>query len=129
MKVVSDTHTLVTRDKNKDTDHAPGVEVDLPKAAAEAVVARGLARRPGKSPKPSAPTKPTGAALDAAIAAVILDLDPQEDVNRDGTPSVPALEKHLGYDITAAERDAAWDAFVAAKEAESKSTAGKPAET
>ena len=59
-----------------------------------------------------APTKPTGKKLEEAIAGVIptLLLD-QEALTARDEPSVFAIEKILGYDIDAADRDKAWAAF------------------
>ena len=46
----------------------------------------------------------------AAIAEAIAGLDPDDGklFTKAGPPRVKVLEKLLGYDITEAERDAAW---------------------
>jgi len=59
------------------------------------------------SPAPSA-QRPEGDDLTAEILSKIDALDESEDFTHAGVPSVPALTRALGYDISAAERDAAW---------------------
>ncbi len=51
-----------------------------------------------------------GDAITDAINTLVGLADPA-DFGKDGTPKVRAVEKILGYDISAAERDAAWDNF------------------
>lgn len=68
--------------------------------------------------------KPVGPALSEAIAAAIPDLDESEDFTVSGVPSVPALTRALGYDISGAERDAAWMAYQEQK-APAKDPGGK----
>lgn len=58
--------------------------------------------------------KPKGKDLTAAIVGAIGGLDKSEDFTKSGDPSVPGLEKALGYPITAAERNAGWEAYKAA---------------
>ena len=55
----------------------------------------------------------------AAIVAGIGNLDPEDAVlwSRNGAPRVDALEAVLGYDITADERNHAWEAYQAEKAA------------
>lgn len=53
----------------------------------------------------------------AAIGALVAE-GSAINFNRAGQPQVRSLEKILGYDITPAERDAAWKTFQAQKNAE-----------
>ena len=46
--------------------------------------------------------------VDIVIAISDLDPDSEDDFTNNGIPQVKALEDALGFDITAAERDAAW---------------------
>ena len=54
-------------------------------------------------------------ALAWALEGAIRSLDREDESlwTRDGKPRVDALERALGYDITAADRDAAWEALQA----------------
>jgi len=83
-----------------------------------AVEVQGKGRRASNAPPPP-DARPEGAELVSAIVGVIGTLDPNEDYIAAGIPAVPALEKALGFAITAAERDDAWDAWQAQQEAES----------
>ncbi|MEG3640448.1 HI1506-related protein [Magnetococcus sp. PR-3] len=49
------------------------------------------------------------AELEAMVAA-ISELE-EAEYNKDGTPSIKALERAIGKDITAEQRDAAWDLY------------------
>ncbi len=89
--------------------HAPGTELVLPAEEADALLARYGEYKGAPSvvaPAP-APVKPKGTALADAILSAAAQLDPgnEDHVTGSGKPSVPALEKILGYEITAAERD------------------------
>jgi len=92
----------------------PGEDTELPKDEAERLIRLGHAHEPGRAPRPAtgAPRKPAGEALTQAISEAILTLDPEnEDAwTGGGKPSVHALSAVLGYEVTAAERDAAWAA-------------------
>lgn len=112
-------YTFPVTVRTKDGYYAPGEPVSLPKKDGEELTARlgsgpspvsAAASQAPEAPEP--PVKPTGKDLDAALAGVIktLDLKDPEPWTGTGAPSVAVLEKILGYDVTAAERDAAWDA-------------------
>jgi hypothetical protein len=60
-----------------------------------------------ENPAPAA-TRPEGADLTADIISKIDALDQGEDFTAGGVPSVPALTRALGYDISADDRDRAW---------------------
>lgn len=54
-------------------------------------------------------------AVKAAIVAEIGKLDPEQHFTTSGAPNVGVLSDNLGYPITAAERDEAWEEYQAAK--------------
>lgn len=90
--------------------HPPGTAIEIDPKVGDAV-----AKRIGGGPvteRPAAAThkKPSGEALTAAIVPAINTLDAgiPEHFTRAGLPNVVAIEKVLGYDISMAERDAAW---------------------
>lgn len=92
-----------------------------------AVEATGTAR--AAAPAPAGEVRPEGAALTADIVSKIDSLDENEDFTGGGVPSVPALTRALGYDISGAERDTGWAAFEALEAEKNKTPpAGKPAE-
>jgi hypothetical protein len=93
-----------------DETYAPGRPVPMDAETAEEMRLRYRELTPEKLAVPEAPRKPRGDALVKAIAAAIEGLDPEEDFTRGGLPSMAALERRLGYDITAEERAAALDA-------------------
>lgn len=99
--------------------HTAGDAIDLPKDEAERLIGLGHATAgvPATASAPARPKKPTGEALQADIVEAIGKLDRgegSEDFTRDGKPVVAAIEKRLDYDITADERDHAWEAARAA---------------
>lgn len=98
--------TLTLRGENK----APGSLVQLPRADAEELVRRGAAAWP-EDDAPLPATRPQGEALLAAIGQAMRAIDPQEGVTPDGKASLYALNHHLGFEVTAEERDAAHDVF------------------
>ncbi|GAB4373804.1 MAG: hypothetical protein Kow00114_35950 [Kiloniellaceae bacterium] len=91
--------------------YGPGWVMEMSTEAAAAAAAGGdWEAAPVR--KPAKPVKPEGDDLTAAIAAAIGKLA-EGDFGKDGVPNVKPLEKALGYDVTAAERDAGWAAFQA----------------
>lgn len=98
--------TLTLRGENK----GPGSLVELPQADAEDLVQRGAAAWP-EDDAPLPATRPQGEALVAAIGQAMRFIDPQEGVTPEGKASLYALRHHLGYEVTAEERDAAHDVF------------------
>lgn len=80
---------------------------------------KGKLARVADTGAPASEKPKTAIGLFNAIAAVIPDLDKVEDATAAGAPSCPALERELGYPVTAAERDAAWEAWVKANPPES----------
>lgn len=105
--------------KTKGKTHPANTPVTVSAAEAKRLVARhgDVILVKGKTPNPKkgggggGETKPTGDNLIEAIALAIpkLDKDNSEHFTAAGIPDVAALEGVLGYDITAGERDAAWE--------------------
>ena len=84
---------------------APGAVVELgPDEAAR--IGAALAGSDSAQEAPAGDSRQTD-----AIAEAIRALDPgaADAWTKSGKPDVRALEQRLGYDITAAERDAAWE--------------------
>lgn len=93
-----------------------GQVVEFSEASARHWLTRGVARvvgprgiGPADGGAPFETVKPEGEELIAAIVTAVDALDPDEDFTRTGEPAVTALERALGYDISAAERDLGWD--------------------
>ncbi|SLN77589.1 hypothetical protein OCH7691_04471 [Oceanibacterium hippocampi] len=100
--------TIVTRENGERVAHAPGAELALPVEEANRLIGLGFAEpRDLAAPSRPAPAKPEGEALSAAIRDVLDALDPVEDFVTGGKPSTRSLAAHLGYPVSAAERDAA----------------------
>ncbi|SDT97026.1 hypothetical protein [Stappia sp. ES.058] len=64
---------------------------------------------PAAETQPKRPAKPSGDALTKAILQAVEGFDPEEDFTQAGLPSMAALERALGYDVTADERAAAME--------------------
>ena len=81
--------------------YKPGDSVELPEDMAEHLLAEGVITSPAQ--------RPEGGALAAAIreAADRLDKADESKWTKSGKPTTEALEGELGFDISAAERDAA----------------------
>ena len=90
-----------------------GSRVSLAREAAEALVARGDAAWPAAEARRVDAARPSGQALLVAIGHAMREIDPEEGLTVAGTPSLYALAHHLGYEVTAAERDAAVEMFKA----------------
>jgi len=95
----------------------PGKFVDVEAEEAKSLIKRGFASDDTVSTeakttpvKPSAPAKPVPTLED--IVDVIHDLDPSQDYGKSGKPNVDALEVLLDANISAEQRDAAWDVFL-----------------
>lgn len=90
-----------------------GEVVELSEASARHWLNRNIAKIVGAAAEPEPEDedlRPEGDALMAAIAAAVGELDAESDdhFTKDDVPKVEALERVLGYGISAAERDAAW---------------------
>jgi hypothetical protein len=100
-------------------DHAPGAVLDIADDEAERLIARGFATSgqektasasaPAKTATPPTGSKPAPTIED--IVEAVSGLDPTKDYGKNGKPNVEAIEALLGADITAAQRDQAWDIF------------------
>ena len=62
------------------------------------------------------------------IIDVIHDLDPSQDYGKSGKPNVDALEILLDANISAAQRDDAWEVFLKEQEANQNAGAGDDAD-
>ena len=100
-------------------DHAPGTVLDIADDEAERLIARGFATSgqekaasastPAKTATTPAGGKPAPTIED--IVEAISGLDPAKDYGKNGKPNVEAIEALLGADITAQQRDQAWEIF------------------
>jgi len=111
----------------------PGKFVDVETIEAKSLIKRGFASDDKVSTdakvapeKPSAPAKPVPTLED--IVDVIHDLDPFQDYGKSGKPNVDALEILLDANISAAQRDAAWEVFLKEQEADQNVGAGDDAD-
>ena len=107
-----------------DAIYLPGEPVELTKETAAPLLADGVVI--------AGAAKPQGDELHAAIQDAIGRLDPADSTKwtKGGKPDVKALEKLLGFDITAAERDSAWAAVELRRQATAeaeRTAAAKPA--
>jgi hypothetical protein len=94
--------------------HLPPSLVDLSDEEAERLIARGFAEAyqkeaptPPAAKQPSTQNNPTLEDIVDAISA----LDPAKDFGKNGKPNVDALEDLLDANITAAQRDEAWEIY------------------
>ncbi len=117
-------------------DHAPGAVVDIADAEAKRLIARGFAAAHGTEKSTPASTggntqknetPPAGVGNGGKPAPTIEDiveaisgLDPAKDYGKNGKPNVDAIQALLGADITAAQRDQAWDVFQKEKDEDGK---------
>ena len=113
-------------------DHAPGAVVDIADAEAKRLIARGFAAAQGQekaatttpakteTPPPAGGSGGKPAPTIEDIVEAIAGLDPAKDYGKNGKPNVEAIEALLGADITAAQRDQAWDIFQKEKDEDGK---------
>tara|TARA_A200000113_G_scaffold211953_1_gene213068 strand:- start:232 stop:654 length:423 start_codon:yes stop_codon:yes gene_type:complete len=101
----------------------PGKFVDVETEEAKSLIKRGFASNDKVSTeaksapdKPPVPAKPAPTLED--IVDVIHDLDPSQDYGKSGKPNVDALEVLLDTNISAQQRDAAWEVFLKEQEAD-----------
>ncbi len=94
--------------------HLPPFLLDLSDEEAERLIARGFAEAYQKedptlpaAKQPSTQNNPTLEDIVDAISA----LDPAKDFGKNGKPNVDALEDLLDANITAAQRDEAWEIY------------------
>lgn len=88
----------------------PGETVDIKDDEAKSLIERGFAAALVKeTPKPAEPQGPT---IDDIIASIDT-LDSEQDFGKSGKPNVDALEAVLDANITAEQRDKAWEIYQA----------------
>jgi len=90
-----------------------GVEQDVRDLLVETAISQGCTKvgaRIRAKTKPVEETQPAATPIVDAIGLLVEEGNPK-NFGRDGTPKVRAVETLLGYDISAADRDVAWDIF------------------
>ena len=102
MKIIT-TVTVVTGKGGQTVDHLPGECIDLAQGEAQRLIALGFAQAKTQ-------TLLQGSELIEAVVDVIVDLKPK-DFGKDGKPHVKAIEQVMGQNITAGDRDRAWEAY------------------
>ena len=112
------TTKVVTYDKPGGDPKPPGASLSLGKDEADRMIGRGHAIEATGAGAPAAEPakKPKGDKLTAALVEAIggLNKDDEDLWTGSGKPNVNALEAVLGYAVSAAERDGAWDTIKAA---------------
>ncbi|MBC7282669.1 hypothetical protein [Hoeflea sp.] len=89
----------------------PGTRLSFPADEAERLVKAGAADWPAEDDETVKPNRPSGRDLLAAIGQAMRAIDPMEGVTPEGKASLYALAHHLGYEVTAEERDEAHAEF------------------
>jgi hypothetical protein len=92
------------------------VPTEMPARLVDTAIEKGCIPANSYTPANEAPVEPEeataedtrGADILAAVSTVVEEGIPA-NFGKDGTPKVKAVEKVLGYDISAAERDVAWE--------------------
>jgi hypothetical protein len=92
-------------------DYAPGALVEISDDEALRLIGRGFAVAGQEKAAPASTSSKTAAPTIEDIVEAIAGLDPTKDYGKNGKPNVEAIEALLGVDITAAQRDQAWDIF------------------
>jgi hypothetical protein len=97
--------------------YAPGSLVDLADEEAQRLLSRGFAESEEQEIVPHSPTPQGQSSPHQAVPTIedIVDaisaLDPAKDFGKNGKPNVDALEDLLDANITAAQRDEAWEIY------------------
>lgn len=91
--------------------HKPGTRIPFPKDEAQRLVDASAAAWPTEDDETVKPNRPSGRDLLAAIGQAMRAIDPMEGVTPEGKASLYALAHHLGYEVTAEERDEAHAEF------------------
>lgn len=89
----------------------PGERAAFAREEAARLVAAGAAMWPAEGTAPMPVSRPEGPALMAAIGQAMRAIDPMEGVTPEGKASLYALAHHLGFEVTAEERDAAHELY------------------
>ena len=98
-----------------DREYAPGDPIDLDARDAEALLSAGvISAHPPADESGAEEPGPKEVDIDEVIDAIDhLDPDDPDRWTKTGKPQVVPLEDYLGYDISAAQRDAAWEQYQA----------------
>ncbi len=98
-----------------DREYAPGDPIDLDASEAEELLsAEVISAHPPADESDVVEPGPKEVDIDEAIDAIAhLDPDDNDCWTKTGKPQVGPLEDYLGYDISAADRDAAWEQYQA----------------
>ncbi len=93
-------------------DYLPGEAIELPYRDAAPLLALGAISPDAPGAPPAGDTVPAEGSVEAIMEAINA-LSPTSETfwNKDGRPAVAAIERVLGYDISVADRDAAWDVY------------------
>ncbi len=97
--------------------YAPGSLVDLADEEAQRLLSRGFAENEEQEVVPHSPTAQGQPSPHKAVPTIedivdaIAALDPAKDFGKNGKPNVDAIEDLLDANITAAQRDEAWERF------------------
>ena len=97
--------------------YAPGSLVDLADEEAQRLLSRGFAENEEQETVPHSPAAQGQSSPHQAVPTIedIVDaieaLDPAKDFGKNGKPNVDAIEDLLDANITAAQRDEAWERF------------------
>ena len=94
------TYVVLTPVRHNRTLYVPGDTMELDEATAAPLL----------GVESIAPVKEQAASRDQVLDRALASLDPNDAAlwTQNGLPQVAALEAAAGFDITAAERDAAW---------------------
>lgn len=90
--------------------HRPGTVLRLPVKIARALLVSGAVRMP-EGDESTTVKRPEGPDLVAAIGQAMRAIDAQEGITPEGKASLYALRHHLGFEVTAEERDEAHEVF------------------
>jgi hypothetical protein len=97
--------------------YAPGSLVDLADEEAQRLLSRGFAESEEQEVVPHSSTAQGQSSPHKAVPTIedivdaIAALDPAKDFGKNGKPNVDALEDLLDANITAAQRDEAWEIY------------------
>ncbi|MFN4229840.1 hypothetical protein [Parvibaculum sp.] len=89
----------------------PGERASFAREEAERLVLTGAAAWPPEEAASASVTRPEGNALMSMIGQAMRAIDPMEGVTPEGKASLYALAHHLGFEVTAEERDAAHELY------------------
>ncbi len=109
---------MLTRYASPKRSCPPGGVIDLPKKEAESLIEGGYAvaknppivkLKPVEKPKPPGKTPEERAAEILAAVRIVLELKDASKLTASGAPKVEVLAELLGFDVTLAERNRAFE--------------------